>query len=74
MAGKGTGKLVSLAASNRGTSFLRPGDGTWDPRNANRFYFVTTDRNNFVADGTVREGQASTRSAARACGRLLSMT
>jgi hypothetical protein len=57
--GKGTGKDVALAEPNKGTTFLRPEDGAWDPRNPNRFYFVTTDRNNFVADGTVREGQAA---------------
>jgi MYXO-CTERM domain-containing protein len=26
------------------TNFLRPEDGVWDPKNPNRFYFVTTDR------------------------------
>lgn len=55
--GKGAGKQVSLAATNKGTTFLRPEDGAWDPRNPNRYYFVTTDRNNFAADGTARDGQ-----------------
>jgi hypothetical protein len=55
--GRGAGQPIVLAPPNRGTSFLRPEDGAWDPRNPNVFYFVTTDRNNFVADGTVREGQ-----------------
>jgi hypothetical protein len=57
IAGKGEGKPVSLAATNKGTTFLRPEDGAWDPRNPNRYYFVTTDRNNFAADGTARDGQ-----------------
>ncbi|MFO1183360.1 MAG: hypothetical protein U1E56_01075 [Bauldia sp.] len=61
LAGKGGGKRVALAAPNRGTSFLRPEDGAWDPRNPNRYYFVTTDRNNFAADGTAREGQDVTQ-------------
>lgn len=55
--GKGAGKHISLATPNKGTSFLRPEDGAWDPRNPNVFYFVTTDRNNFAADGSVRDGQ-----------------
>src|SRR5205807_503258 len=57
VAGKGEGKPVSLAATNKGTTFLRPEDGAWDPRNPNRYYFVTTDRNNFAADGTARDRQ-----------------
>ena len=57
LVGKGAGKPVSLAEPNKGTSFLRPEDGAWDPRNPNLYYFVTTDRNNFAADGTVRDGQ-----------------
>jgi hypothetical protein len=57
LAGKGEGKRIALAPPNKGTSFLRPEDGAWDTRNPNVFYFVTTDRNNFVADGVVREGQ-----------------
>ncbi len=61
LVGKGAVKSVSLADVNKGTSFLRPEDGAWDPRNANRYYFVTTDRNNFAADGTVREGQDVTQ-------------
>lgn len=27
-----------------GTNFLRPEDGSWDPKNPNVFYFLTTDR------------------------------
>jgi hypothetical protein len=57
MLGKGEGKRIALALPNKGTSFLRPEDGAWDRRNPNVFYFVTTDRNNFAADGSVREGQ-----------------
>ena len=59
--GKGEGKRVGLAAPNKGTSFLRPEDGAWDPRNPNVFYFATTDRNNFAADGTVRDKQDVTQ-------------
>jgi hypothetical protein len=57
LAGKGAGRAIAFAEPNKGTSFLRPEDGAWDTRNPNRYYFVTTDRNNFEADGTVREGQ-----------------
>ena len=57
LVGKGAGKRFGLAAPNKGTTFLRPEDGAWDPRNPKVFYFVTTDRNNFAADGTVRDGQ-----------------
>jgi Bacterial protein of unknown function (DUF839) len=59
--GKGEGKRVSLAAPNKGTSFLRPEDGAWDPRNSNVFYFVTTDRNNFAAHGAVHDNQDATQ-------------
>jgi Bacterial protein of unknown function (DUF839) len=34
------------------TEFLRPEDGAWDTRNANVFYFVTTDRFDNVKDGS----------------------
>ena len=61
LVGKGAGKSVALADVNKGTSFLRPEDGVWDARNPNRYFFVTTDRNNFAADGTVREGQDVTQ-------------
>jgi hypothetical protein len=57
LVGKGAGKPVALAAPDKGTTFLRPEDGAWDLRHPNIYYFVTTDRNNFVADGTVRDGQ-----------------
>jgi hypothetical protein len=61
LVGKGAGKRIGLAAPNKGTSFLRPEDGAWDPRNPSTFYFVTTDRNNFAADGTARDGQDVTQ-------------
>ncbi len=38
------GGLESLSDSHDATQFFRPEDGHWDPINANRFYFVTTDR------------------------------
>jgi hypothetical protein len=41
--GKGEGKRIGLAGPNKGTSFLKPEDGAWDPRNSNVFYFVTTE-------------------------------
>ena len=59
--GRGKGKRIGLAGPNKGTSFLRPEDGAWDPRKSNVFYFVTTDRNNFAADGTVRDNQDITQ-------------
>lgn len=34
-----------------GTQFSRPEDGAWDPTQPGRFYFVTTDRLDQVADG-----------------------
>jgi hypothetical protein len=61
LVGKGAGKSVTLVDVNKGTSFLRPEDGVWDTRNPNRYFFVTTDRNNFAADGTVRDGQDVTQ-------------
>jgi hypothetical protein len=33
------------------TTFSRPEDGAWNPRNPNQFYFVTTDRLDQVSDG-----------------------
>ncbi len=33
------------------TTFSRPEDGAWDSKNANRFFFVTTDRLDTVSDG-----------------------
>jgi hypothetical protein len=59
--GRGKGKRIGLAGPNKGTSFLRPEDGAWDPRKSNVFYFVTTDRNNFAADGTVGDNQDITQ-------------
>ena len=61
LVGKGAGVKFALAEPNKGTSFLRPEDGAWDPRNRNVFYFVSTDRNNFVADGTVGPNQDVTQ-------------
>jgi len=61
IAGKGAGRAIAFAQPNKGTSFLRPEDGAWDPRNPNRYCFVTTDRNNFAADGTARDGQDVTQ-------------
>ena len=55
--GQGAGKRFSLAQPYAGTSFLRPEDGAWDPQRTNVYYFATTDRNNFAADGSVRKGQ-----------------
>ena len=53
--GKGQGKRVKLAKPHDGTGFLRPEDGAWDTRNLDVYFFVTTDRNNFAADGSVHE-------------------
>ena len=61
MLGKGEGKRISVAAPNKGTSFLRPEDGAWDPRKPNVFYFVTTDRKNFAGDGSARDNQDATQ-------------
>ncbi|MEY5049049.1 MAG: putative phytase [Bacteroidota bacterium] len=33
------------------TTFSRPEDGQWDPKDPSKFYFVTTDRLDQVADG-----------------------
>jgi len=60
--------LETLSAQNAVTTFQRPEDGAWDPRNPNDFYFVTTasfttnsrlwrlrfnDRRNPVAGGRI---------------------
>lgn len=37
--------------SSASTTFSRPEDGAWNPRNPNQFYFVTTDRLDTVSDG-----------------------
>jgi hypothetical protein len=37
-------------ASEGGSNFLRPEDGSWDPKNPNSFYFLTTDRLTQVKD------------------------
>ncbi|HLP76983.1 MAG TPA: phytase [Candidatus Paceibacterota bacterium] len=36
-------QIESMSVSNAVTSFLRPEDGCWDPKNPRDFYFVTTD-------------------------------
>ncbi len=54
--GSGTTAAISLATPNNGTTFLRPEDGAWDPRNPNRYLFVTTDRGNTAADGGTLSG------------------
>lgn len=54
--GSGTTAPISLATPNNGTTFLRPEDGAWDPRNPNRYLFVTTDRGNTAADGGTLSG------------------
>lgn len=38
-------------SSSASTTFSRPEDGSWDPLNPNRYYFVTTDRLDNVSDG-----------------------
>ncbi len=39
-----TGTALNTASNNAGvTTFLRPEDGAWDPKNPNDFYFVTTN-------------------------------
>lgn len=38
--------LEQASDANHVTKFLRPEDGAWDTVNANRFYFVTTDKFN----------------------------
>jgi hypothetical protein len=50
-AGIAAATRFSLVAPASGTKFLRPEDGAWDTVNANRFYFVTTDRYDQVKDG-----------------------
>ncbi|QOV87691.1 alkaline phosphatase PhoX [Humisphaera borealis] len=45
-------QIQADSAANAITEFLRPEDGAWDTKNANRFYFVTTDRYDQVKDGT----------------------
>lgn len=43
-----TGAALNTASNTAGaTNFLRPEDGSWDPRNPNDFYFATT--NSFTA-------------------------
>jgi hypothetical protein len=49
----------SAATALGATSFLRPEDGAWDPRNPNVFYFNTTDRYDEVKDGVgTQEGRS----------------
>jgi len=57
LSGQGAGQSFTLAAFTDqaskadGTGFLRPEDGSWDTKNPNRFFFVTTDRYDQVKDG-----------------------
>jgi VCBS repeat-containing protein len=44
----GTRFSLSTTAS---TTFARPEDGAWDPTDANKYYFVTTDRIDNASDG-----------------------
>ena len=54
--GKGMSRRVGLVAPNKGTAFLRPEDGAWDPRNPRVYYFATTDQENFAAGTSFQEG------------------
>jgi len=45
------GTRFSLS-STASTTFSRPEDGTWDPIDPTKFYFVTTDRLDQASDGT----------------------
>lgn len=45
------GTRFSLSTSVS-TTFSRPEDGAWDPNDASKYYFVTTDRLDQVSDGT----------------------
>jgi hypothetical protein len=44
------GMAFTLSAT-ASTSFSRPEDGAWDPNDPTKYYFVTTDRLDQVADG-----------------------
>lgn len=48
VSGMSGGDLEKASQAAGATSFLRPEDGTWDTKNANVFYFSTTDK----IDGT----------------------
>jgi hypothetical protein len=45
-----SGTAFTLSATTS-TTFSRPEDGAWDPSDASKYYFVTTDRVDQVADG-----------------------
>jgi hypothetical protein len=45
-----SGSAFTLSAT-ASTTFARPEDGAWDPTDARKFYFVTTDRLDQVGDG-----------------------
>lgn len=45
-----SGTAFTLSATTS-TTFSRPEDGAWDPADYNKYYFVTTDRLDQVADG-----------------------
>ncbi len=61
--GKGSSAPVSLVPHGKGTAFLRPEDGAWDPRDPDIYYFATTDRNNLAASHSVAEGADATQEA-----------
>lgn len=54
--GRGSSAPVKLVPAGKGTSFLRPEDGAWDPRNPDIYYFATTDRNNYASPDSVADG------------------
>ena len=43
--------LNTDATSKGASSFLRPEDGAWNPKNPNQYFFVTTDQYDQVKDG-----------------------
>jgi hypothetical protein len=45
------GQINTSASAQGATSFLRPEDGAWNPKNKNQFFFVTTDQFDQVKDG-----------------------
>jgi hypothetical protein len=45
-----SGTAFTLSGTSA-TTFSRPEDGAWDPKDPSKFYFVTTDRLDQVADG-----------------------
>ncbi len=53
--GAGNSAPVSLVPPGHGTSFLKPEDGAWDPRNPNVYYFATSDRCNYASPDSLFE-------------------